>query len=259
MKTQPSVFTDHFTNIASNYAAWRPNYPAELFAWLAVKCQSCKTAWDCATGNGQAALALAEYFEQVFATDASVAQIAEAVAHPAVLYQVAPADASGLPETSVDLITVAQALHWFNLDSFYHEVHRVLKPGGLLAVWSYGIFKVDCADADKVQSMLDRFYHHTIKEFWPAERRHVENGYADLPFPFLQLNTPEFNMEVAWSLDDLAGYLRSWSAVSRYHAQCGFDPVEPLVSELYPLWGKDKRRVSWPLTLKVGRQMEQGK
>lgn len=246
-------FADHFAGVASHYASHRPNYPDDLFVWLAGQCRYRERAWDCATGSGQAAVALADYIELVIATDASSAQIAAATPCPNVEYRVAAADASGLPELSVDLITVAQALHWFDLEPFYAEVRRVLKPGGLLAVWTYGVFQVEGGDTRQVQALLDRFYYQTIGPYWPAERRHVENGYADLPFPFDELVVPPFAMAVDWNLDDLAGYLRSWSATSRYQEQNGSDPVEALCVELSPLWGAGKRRVVWPLSIKVGR------
>jgi len=246
-------FSDHFAAVASHYASHRPSYPDELFAWLAGQLLERRRAWDCATGSGQAALALAGYFDQVLATDASSAQIAAATPCPNVEYRVAAADASGLTAQSVDLVTVAQALHWFELGPFYAEVRRVLKPGGLLAVWTYGVFRLDGGNAEQLQALLDRFYWQTVGPYWPAERRHVENGYAELAFPFAELTVPPFAMSLDWTLDDLAGYLRSWSATSRYRELVGVDPVAALVEALTPLWGEGSRRVSWPLSLKVGR------
>ncbi len=248
-----SRFTDHFAAVADQYAAHRPTYPAELFAWLAAQAPARDLAWDCATGSGQAAVGLAGYFDGVFATDASEAQIVAATPCPKVTYRVAPADASGLPECAVDLVTVAQALHWFELEPFYAEVRRVLRPSGLLAVWTYGVFRVEGAGTAQIQNLLDRFYHETVGPYWPTERRHVENGYAELPFPFDELAAPDLAMAVDWTLADLAGYLRSWSATSRYRETNGADPVLPLTAALAPLWGTGCQRVVWPLSIRVGR------
>lgn len=245
-------FTDHFAGVAAHYASHRPSYPPALFSWLAEKAPTRRLAWDCATGTGQAALGLAEHFEQVWATDASRSQIEAAAPCPNVQYHTAPSDCSGLSEQSADLVTVAQALHWFDLDRFYAEVRRVVRPGGLLAVWTYGIFRVEGTDTAGIQSLLDRFYYETVGDCWPPERRHVENGYADLAFPFHELTPPTCAMAVDWSLDDLAGYLRSWSATSRYHERHGSDPVPLLTVPLAPLWGENRRRVVWPLSIKVG-------
>lgn len=248
-----TTFTDHFSGVSSHYARHRPSYPPELFAWLAAQSSGRDLAWDCATGTGQAAVALAAQFDQVVATDASAAQIAAATPSARVSYRVAPADASGLPAQSVDLVTVAQALHWFDLELFYAEVRRVLKPDGLLAVWTYGVFQVADAEGAALQALLDRFYHGTVGPYWPPERRHVENSYAELAFPFQERDVPPFAMTVAWRLDDLAGYLRSWSATSRYRELVGADPVAELLPLLAPLWGQGYRQVRWPLSIKVGR------
>lgn len=249
-----SSFTDHFARVAAHYASHRPSYPPALFSWLAEQAPARRLVWDCATGTGQAALGLAEYFEQVWATDASPSQIEAAAACPNVQYRTAPSDASGLPDHSADLVTVAQALHWFDLERFYAEVRRVLQPDGLLAVWTYGVFQVEGGDtAAGIQALLDRFYYETVGDCWPPERRHVENGYADLAFPFRELAPPVCAMAVDWNLDDLAGYLRSWSAVSRYRERYGSDPVPLLTAQLAPLWGETRRRVVWPLSIKAGR------
>lgn len=250
--TATTTFTDHFAKVATVYAAHRPTYPPELFAWLAENTPGHDLVWDCATGTGQAATALAEYFNQVWATDASAAQIKAASPCRNVSYHTASAECSGLPDQSADLVTVAQALHWFDLNLFYSEVQRVLKPGGILAVWTYGIFRVEGADSDEVQRLLDRFYYETVGPCWPPERRHVENGYTDLTFPFAEITPPDCVMPVDWTLDNLSGYLRSWSATSRYRELHRTDPVIPLAEQLAPLWGKARRRVVWPLSIKTG-------
>ena len=245
--------TDHFAKVSSTYAAHRPTYPPELFGWLASLTPEKSLAWDCATGTGQAATALAGHFDRVHATDASESQIREAAPLDNVIYLTAPAHSSGLSEHSADIVTVAQALHWFSLEEFYTEVRRVLKPGGIIAVWTYGVFTVRGNDNDRTRKLLDNFYYNTVWDYWPAERRHVENGYADLPFPFAGIEAPEFAMTVNWALEELAGYLGSWSATSRYIERNGRDPVSPLMAELTPLWGEERQRVEWPLSIKVGR------
>ena len=247
------IFADHFAPVAAHYATFRPHYPAALFAWLANLAPDHVLAWDCAAGSGQASADLAAHFDRVVATDASASQIAVAAPHPQVDYRVASAEASGLPTASVDLITVAQALHWFNLDRFYAEVRRVLKPGGVLAVWSYGVLTV--AEA-AVNSQLQRFYQETVGPYWPPERRYVENGYQSLPFPFPELQPPAFAMEASWTLPELLGYCRSWSASERYHAECGHDPVIELAAELTPLWRWPNQRqlITWPLALRVAKK-----
>lgn len=245
-------FDDHFAPVASSYAGFRPTYPAPLFAWLAEITPGHHLAWDCAAGSGQASRDLAAHFASVVATDASPAQIEAAEPHPGVEFRVAAAEASGLPDASVDIVTVAQALHWFDLDRFYAEVHRVLKPGGVLAVWTYGMLAVE---GDEVDACVQTFYHETVGPYWPPERRHVESGYRTLPFPFTEVSSPSFNMELLWSLPELLGYFRSWSATGRYVAEWGSDPVDALAEELAPLWGARGRlrRVTWPLSLRVGR------
>ena len=202
-----------------------------LFAWLASVAPVRALAWDCAAGSGQASRDLAAHFlKQVIATDASAAQIAAAIPHPRVEYRVAPAEDSGLPEAAgSDPITVAQALHWFDLDRFYAEARRVLKPGGVLAVWTYGVLAVA---GEAVDARVQTFYREAVGPYWSPERRHVESGYRTLPFPFAELQAPDFNMEASWTLPELLGYFRSWSATSRYLAERGHDPVVALAADL---------------------------
>lgn len=250
MSQQP--FADHFAPVAASYADFRPSYPPALFAWLATLVPRHELAWDCAAGSGQASVDLAAHFQRVVATDASRAQIDAAILHPRIDYRVAPADASGLAPASVDLITVAQALHWFDLAAFYAEVRRVLCPDGVLAVWSYGVLTVEGAEADR---LVQQFYHDTVGPYWPPERAHVENGYRSLAFPFEEIDAPPFAMEAVWTLPQLLGYFRSWSATGRYIAANGHDPVTALAEQLAPRWGEPGRGrlVTWPLALRVGR------
>jgi SAM-dependent methyltransferase len=245
-------YADHFSRLAPAYAGCRPRYPAELFAYLDAVCSRHELAWDCAAGTGQASLPLARVFRRVIATDASAAMIGNAAPHPNVEYRVVPAEASGLTSASVDLVTVAQALHWLDLDLFYTEVKRVLVPGGVLAVWTYGNQYLDDEPMDR---LLGRFYTEVVGPYWTEERRHVESGYRTLSFPFRELAVPGFTMDQEWTLPELLGYLGTWSATQRFHDTVGQDPVGPLARELAPLWGDpdSRRRIRWPLSLRVGR------
>ena len=244
-----SGFPDHFSAVAADYASHRPSYPAALFDWLADQAPARRRAWDCATGSGQAARDLAVRFDRVIATDAAAAQIEAAPAHPGVEFRVAPAEASGLDPAGVDLITVAQALHWFRLDAFYAEARRVLVPGGVIAVWSYTLMQTGDRVIDEA---LQHFYADTVGPWWPFERRHVETGYRDLPFPFEPIEAPHFAMQAEWDLAALGGYLRTWSATRRYVEARGHDPVTSLLEELAPAW-TTSRTVRWPLHIRAGR------
>ena len=244
-----SGFPDHFSAVAADYASHRPTYPAALFEWLADQAPNRRIAWDCATGSGQAARDLAGHFDRVIATDAAAAQIDAAPTHPGVQFHVAPAEASGLKPASVDLVTVAQALHWFRVDAFFAEARRVLVPGGVIAVWSYTLMQTGDPAID---ATLQHFYAETVDPYWPFERRHVETGYRDLPFPFEPLDVPPFAMQAEWGLDALGGYLRTWSATRRYVENHGQDPVAPLLGELAPAWTAT-RAVRWPLHIRAGR------
>ena len=248
--TAPS-FKDHFSAHASAYARYRPRYPEALFAYLASLCPVHNLAWDCATGNGQAAHSLAGHFARVVATDASTDQLAHAAPHERVTYQVAPAAQSPLPPHTADLVTVAQALHWLDLDAFYAEVKRVLKPGGILAVWTYGLLQINPA----LDAIIERLYKDIVGAYWPPERRHVEDGYRTLPFPFEALEPPFFTMSLLWTLDDLLGYLGTWSATRRFMKTHGLDPIVQIAEALTHAWGDptELKLAQWTLPLRVGR------
>lgn len=251
MTTKP--FADHFSAVSGAYADFRPSYPRALFDWLAEIAPGKSLAWDCACGSGQASVDLAERFECVVATDASDKQLAGARPHPRIDFRQAPAEASGLADGSVDLITVAQALHWFDLPRFYAEAKRVLKPGGVLAVWSYGIQTVE---GEEVNALVQRFYHETVGAYWPPERKLVEEGYRTFDFPFAEFGAPAFEMSVPWPMAQLLGYFSSWSATGRYVAEKGENPVVGLAEEMARVWGSPEsaRTVTWPLAIRVGRR-----
>jgi len=251
-------FKDYFSGHAADYATYRPHYPAELFAWLAQQCPQQERAWDCATGNGQAAIALAQHFQQVIATDGSAAQLKQAPSHPQVSYHVALAENSPVKDSSVDLVTVAQAVHWFDLERFYAEVKRALKPGGLFAIWCYGRPLLPTTVLDEV---LVYYYSNVLDDYWTPERRVVEAGYRDLPFLLEELDAPAFSMQVKWTLPQLIGYLYTWSATQRYIAAHQVNPLEALAEKFAEVWpddvygetGEPAIAISWPISLRAGR------
>jgi ubiquinone/menaquinone biosynthesis C-methylase UbiE len=245
-------FQDHFSSVANRYADFRPRYPKALFDYLATMTSGGSLAWDCAAGNGQASLDLATHFDRVLATDGSREQIASATAHPRIEYCVAAAEHSGLPDASADIITVAQALHWFDLEKFYAEARRVLKAGGTLAVWAYGINEVE---GEAVNRIVQDYYANVVGPYWPPERRFVEDGYRTLPFPFPEITPPAFHMEAQWTLAQLLGYFGTWSATNRYIKTTGRNPLEPLSTTLKNVWGDVdvSRKVMWPLAMRIGR------
>ena len=241
---------DHFSRQSAEYARFRPAYPEAFFDWLTAQTQKQESAWDCACGNGQATTALAKRFKQVTGTDLSASQLAHAPTLPNVRWRAAPAEESGLDAASFDLVTVAQALHWFDLPRFWAEVRRVLKPGGVIAVWSYGVFT---ADDPRVQAACDHYYTEVVGGYWPPERRIVEAGYGSLEFPFEEITAPPFQMQVEWTLDDLLGYLSSWSATVRYEAARGASPLPQLREDLSAVWTKEALAIRWPLSMRIGR------
>ncbi len=247
-----SPFKDHFSASARAYAAFRPRYPDALFDFLAGLTPGCALAWDCGTGNGQAAVALAERFERVVATDASAEQIDNAEHHPRVAYRVARESESGLADHGADLVTAAQALHWFDSAAFFGEAARVLKPDGILAAWTY----VHPALDDPVLfPVLEAFAEGPVKACWPPERRFAEEGYRSIAFPWPDLEAPAFQLEMNPTLAELVGYLRTWSATRRYVEAFGRDPVAGAEAALAGLWGdpSHRRRLRWPLHLRVCR------
>ena len=229
----------------------RPTYPDELFRFIASLVPRRRVVWDCATGNGQAARDLARYFDRVIATDGSPEQIAQAAPAAQVEFRVARADASGLPDASVDAVTVAQALHWFAHDAFFVEARRVTVPGGIVAAWSYG----SCHAGNDVEAVLRGLENGTLREYWNPERKWVDEGYQTIPFPFSELPAPVFELRATWTLRQLGAYLDSWSAVARFRETHGSDPVAPVLERIGSMWGPPERtrEVTWPLHIRVGR------
>lgn len=250
LMTSPS-FKDYFSDAAERYATFRPKYPAALFDFLAALPARRGTAWDCATGNGQAAVPLAAHFERVIATDASAEQITHATPHPRVSYRVALADASGIDRGTVDLVTVAQALHWLPLDRFFAEVRRVLVPGGVLAVWCYTRPLLPGA----LGEIVDRFYYITCGPHWSPERALVDDAYRTIEMPFDDVPAPSLSIDAALTLREFSGYVRTWSAARKLAAAVGYDPVIAVEQELREQWGGDdvRQTVRWPIRVRAGR------
>jgi SAM-dependent methyltransferase len=243
-------FKDHFSGHAAVYREARPTYPAAWFAWLAEQAPTRSLAWDAGCGNGQASVALARHFERVVATDPSAAQIAQAHAVAGIDYRVEPAERSSLDDASADLVTVGQALHWFDLARFHAEVRRVLRPGGIIAEWTYA----DCTVTPAIDVHKDRLYTELTAAYWPAERRLVETGYHTLAFPFDRLTAPAFDMVMSWDVEAFLAYLRSWSGSQRYLAANGHDAVTLVEPALRAAWGDERvRDVRWTLHLRCGR------
>lgn len=242
---------DNFSKQAAVYAAFRPVYPVELYDYLLSLVPERNRAWDCGCGNGQVADVLSKYFKQVDATDISQKQLDHAIKKINIAYQLAPAEKVDIDSACIDLVTVAQAIHWFNFDAFYKEVHRVGKPGSVIAAWCYSLLTIN----DKVDQVIKHLYADTLgDQYWDPERRLVEDGYQTIPFPFDEVRAPEFSIRVFWTFDQLIGYLNSWSAVQHYIRDNHQNPVEMIAGELRDAWGQTEvQEVVFPLFLRVGK------
>lgn len=251
-----TAFADHFSGHADRYATFRPTYPGPFIECLARAAPDRQLAWDCGAGNGQASVLLAAHFDRVVATDASAEQIAHAAVHPRVEYRVARECQSGLQPESAALVTVAQAYHWFDHAAFATEVQRVLQPGGVLAVWCYQILRITPA----IDAVLDDFYERRVGAYWPPERRQVETGYRDLPFPFAEFDLGPWWIRADLTLDAFLGYVGTWSAVAKARAAEGRDPVDDLRAAIAGPWGSNEvvRTVTWPLHVRAGRKPTAG-
>ncbi|KGI79047.1 class I SAM-dependent methyltransferase [Oleiagrimonas soli] len=245
-------FKDHFSGHAALYRQARPVYPSALFDWLAEQAPDTAQAWDAGCGNGQVAVALAERFARVTATDPSAEQVAQAAPHARIDYRVEPAEQCSLGDASADLVTVGQALHWFDFARFFAEVRRVLKPGGLFAAWTYA----DCHVTPVIDVLKNRVYADLTAPYWPPERRLVESGYADIPMPLEPVQAPPFAMQMTWTADQFLAYLRSWSGSQRYRKATGEDAVATIETELRQAWGDADatRAVRWDFHVLAGRR-----
>jgi SAM-dependent methyltransferase len=242
---------DLFSKQAATYAQFRPTYPTELFDFVLQNVENKQIAWDCATGNGQAAKVLAQHFEQVVATDMSQKQIDNAAQSDNIVYSVAKAKATDFADNTFDLITVAQAVHWFDFDKFYAEARRVAKPNATLAIWGYGIMYFDNEEVDK---LIQNFYHNVTGKYWDAERRHLDEGYRTVPFPFEAIETPNFEMTFNWHRYELEGFLNSWSSIQHFIKANGYNPISDLMLDIDAVWDEFNREsVHFPVFMKMGK------
>ena len=223
---------DNFSKQAATYSKFRPSYPQEVFDYIFSMVENQETVWDCGTGNGQLAVGLAKEFKQVFATDISQKQLDNATLASNIFYSIGSAENTVFANNSFDLITVAQAVHWFNFDKFYAEVQRLLKPKGILFLIGYATPRFEGG----IQEKFQHFYTQTIGAYWDAERRHINSHYATIPFPFEEIQAPKFALHYTWELDTLEGYLNSWSSVQHYINKNKQNPVDAFITEVAPLW-----------------------
>ena len=244
-------FKDHFSGHADLYVQARPHYPDTLFAWTADAAPAHGCVWDAGCGNGQASIALAQYFDHVIATDPSAQQIDNAAPNPRIEYRVEAAEHTSIGAHSVDAVTVAQALHWFDLPRFVAEVRRIAKPGALFAAWCYA----NCSVTPAVDAVIARLYDDVLGAYWPPERRLVDDGYASMALPFPSIDAPAFKMRVDWNTAQFLAYLSSWSAAQRHLKATGEDAIAAIANDIRAAWGDPEqvRPVHWVLAIRAGR------
>jgi SAM-dependent methyltransferase len=245
----PAPHAPDFSRWAKSYAEARPGYPPELFAHLAALVERHDLAWDCGTGSGQAARGLVEHFDRVIATDRAQGQVAQAEPHPRIEYCVAPAEDSGIAAGSVDVISVAQALHWFDFEAFFAEARRVIRPGGVLAAYAYHLTRI----APEIDEIVERFYWDVVRPHFPQGTQYVDKSYTTIDFPGDPLPEVTFTGAVHWTLAQFLAFVETWSGARRYIEVNSDNPVEALAPQLAELWGKDARRVEFPLFVKAVR------
>ena len=241
---------DRFSIQSKIYKDHRPTYPEVLLKYIYSFCDAMNTCWDCGTGNGQVAALLSNSFDQVFATDISQQQIKNAITKPNIHYSVQRAEKTTFPDHYFDLITVAQAVHWFDLPSFNKEVNRVLKPNGIIAIWGYGLLKIN----PEIDAIVNHFYQHIIGEYWDKERDYIDQNYSTILFNFNEIDLEKtFKIETQWTIDQLQGYFNSWSSVQNYKDKNkGNNPVEQLIKDITPKWNTRQHQITFPIFIRIG-------
>lgn len=241
---------DSFSHNSKAYLTFRPTYPNEFYELINSLVPVRENCWDCGTGNGQVAFELAKSFDRVYATDISQNQVANAIESPKISYSVQPAEHTIFPENIFDLVVVAQAIHWFNFEKFYSEVRRTCKEGALLVVIGYGLIKVE----ERVDSLIGELYDNTLKDCWDKERKHIEEKYQSIPFPFEELECPSLKMVYSWTKDQLIGYLSTWSAVKHFKAKNLSDPIVEFERRLMEVWPDESpKKIEFPQILRIGK------
>jgi SAM-dependent methyltransferase len=240
---------DNFSTQANLYVKYRPGYPPELFTFILEQVNQKNRAWDCATGNGQTAKELANFFTRVDATDISPQQLEQAATKANIFYSRQPAEETNFAGNSFDLVTVSQALHWFDFDKFYKEVRRVTKEDGRIAAWMYGLLRISPA----IDKLIDHHHFIMLENYWDAERKYVDDHYTSIPFPFEEITCPEFRIEYEWTISQLEGYLGTWSALQKFIAANGHNPVNELMRAITPYWTTERMKISFPLYLRMGK------
>jgi SAM-dependent methyltransferase len=244
-------FKDNFSKQSDLYMKYRPHYPVELYQFLASLTEDHDLAWDCGTGNGQAAVGLAAFYNKVIATDPSEQQIRNCLPHEKIDYRLEKAENNSIKPDTVDLLSIANALHWFDFDTFYAEVRRVLKNNGIIAAWAYGYPTV----TPEVDVIIQDYHNHTLNDYWLPENRYSEEEYRTIPFPFQQISCPVFFSEKMMTAGDFVGFLNTWSATQRFIDKNNYNPTDELKNDLVAAWkGNDsEKKVTWKLSLKAGR------
>ncbi len=242
---------DLFSRQSELYAKYRPTYPIELYEYILSFVREKNIAWDCATGNGQAAIVLADYFKKVIATDISPSQIEKAIKKENIAYSVCPAESTPFEDNTFDLVTVAQAYHWIKWKEFKKEVTRICKPNAVIAVWTYYNRTID---DEKIEEAVSDFYENVTKPFWDYERKHVDEKYSTVEFEYELLPAKEFETVLHWKREDMLGYISSWSAVQKYITVNGYSPISIIEEKLKQLWPEaELKKVVFPIYLKLGR------
>jgi ubiquinone/menaquinone biosynthesis C-methylase UbiE len=240
---------DNFSSQSAIYAKYRPSYPQALYDFILSFVTNKEAAWDCGTGNGQAAKELSKSFAKVFATDISQKQVDKAVQADNIFYSVQPAEKTNFPGNIFDLVTVAQALHWFRFDEFYKEVIRVTKPGGIFAGWTYSLLRI----TGEINELIEDHHYNTLDSYWDDERKYVDEEYRNIPFPFTKMDVPAFTIEYSWTIEELEGYLNTWSALQKFMEKNNYNPVDDLLQRIKPQWKQEKMKVTFPVHLLLAR------
>ena len=240
---------DNFSVQAKAYAQFRPYYPQDMISYIISFVSNKEYALDVATGNGQVAAAIAPYFDKVYGTDISPKQLQNATPGPNLIYKECTAENTDFQNEQFDLITVAQAIHWFKFDEFYAEVRRILRPEGLFAVMGYGLFSTN-PETDKI---LNNFYSNIVGPYWDAERKYLDHNYTTIPFPFKEVEAKNFTNNFTWTFEQLTGYLETWSATQHYIKQNGSNPIDIIHDELKQSWEANNKEVTFPLLLRLGK------